>query len=156
MPETCRVSWQNKIIDTWCILLVIYTKNGTVIRYNNIQIFGSPRTWFRLFQPYSGKYSTNKNTEMASCTIFVHEMLSYNQATTTTFCTALCIVFYQFSIYIVTLSLLTYNITIIVCLFFEDLPEDGWKRPKHVAGLSHVCTIIVPTYGVADPSARAV
>ena len=27
MPETCRVSWQNKILDTWCILLVIYTKD---------------------------------------------------------------------------------------------------------------------------------
>jgi hypothetical protein len=26
MPETCRVSWQNKILVTWCILLVIYTK----------------------------------------------------------------------------------------------------------------------------------
>ena len=26
MPKTCRVSWQNKILDTWCILLVIYTK----------------------------------------------------------------------------------------------------------------------------------
>jgi hypothetical protein len=26
MPETCTVSWQNKILDTWCILLVIYTK----------------------------------------------------------------------------------------------------------------------------------
>ena len=24
-PETRRVSWQNKILDTWCILLVIYT-----------------------------------------------------------------------------------------------------------------------------------
>jgi hypothetical protein len=23
MPKTCRVSWQNKILDTWCILLVI-------------------------------------------------------------------------------------------------------------------------------------
>jgi hypothetical protein len=26
MSETCRVSWQNKILDTWCVLLVIYTK----------------------------------------------------------------------------------------------------------------------------------
>jgi hypothetical protein len=26
MPETCRVSWQNQILDTWCILLVIYMK----------------------------------------------------------------------------------------------------------------------------------
>ena len=25
MPETCTDSWQNKILDTWCILLVIYT-----------------------------------------------------------------------------------------------------------------------------------
>ena len=23
---TCRVSWQNKMLDTWCILLVIYTR----------------------------------------------------------------------------------------------------------------------------------
>jgi hypothetical protein len=29
MPETCRVSWQNKILDTWYILLVIYTKTPT-------------------------------------------------------------------------------------------------------------------------------
>ena len=26
MPETCRVSWQNTVLYTWCILLVIYTK----------------------------------------------------------------------------------------------------------------------------------
>ena len=37
MPETCRVSWQNKILDTWCILLVIYTKIITVHRHLNIK-----------------------------------------------------------------------------------------------------------------------
>ena len=26
MPETCRISWQNKILNTWCILVVICTK----------------------------------------------------------------------------------------------------------------------------------
>jgi hypothetical protein len=41
MPETCRVSWQNKILDTWCILLDIYTKIITMhshlnIKYSNI------------------------------------------------------------------------------------------------------------------------
>jgi hypothetical protein len=30
MPETCRFSWQNKILDTWCIFLVIYTKIITI------------------------------------------------------------------------------------------------------------------------------
>ena len=37
MPETCRVSWQNKILDTWCILLVIYTKIITIHGHLNIK-----------------------------------------------------------------------------------------------------------------------
>ena len=37
MPETCRVSWQNIILDTWCILLVIYTKIITMHGHLNIK-----------------------------------------------------------------------------------------------------------------------
>jgi hypothetical protein len=37
-PETCRVSWQNKLLDTWCILLVIYTKIITMDGHLNIKL----------------------------------------------------------------------------------------------------------------------
>jgi hypothetical protein len=37
MPETCRVSWQNKILDTWCISLVTYTKVITTYGHSNIK-----------------------------------------------------------------------------------------------------------------------
>ena len=36
MPETCIVSWQNKILDTWCNLLVIFTKIITMHGHLNI------------------------------------------------------------------------------------------------------------------------
>ena len=100
--------------------------------------------------------ATMKIRVMASCIIFVHEMYSYSHVTTTTLCTALCIVFNRFNIYIANLSLHIYNTTIIVCFFVEYLPGGGRKRLKHVAGLQNVCIIIISTYGVAGPSARAV
>ena len=37
MPEICRVSWRNNILDTWCILLVIYTKIITMHGHLNIK-----------------------------------------------------------------------------------------------------------------------
>jgi hypothetical protein len=37
-PETCRGTWQNKILDTWCTLLVIYTKIITMHGHLNIKI----------------------------------------------------------------------------------------------------------------------
>jgi hypothetical protein len=43
----------------------MYQNNCTVIRYNIIQTLSSP-TIFGLFRPSSGRYSTKKNTAMAS------------------------------------------------------------------------------------------
>ena len=37
MPETCRVSWQSKILDTWCIFLIVYTKIITKHGHLNIK-----------------------------------------------------------------------------------------------------------------------
>ena len=46
MPETFRVSWQNKILDTWCILLVIYTKIITMHGHLNIKYLCEMLTWY--------------------------------------------------------------------------------------------------------------
>jgi hypothetical protein len=43
-----------------------YTNNCTIIRQNVIQTRGKIATYFGLFRPYSGTYSTKKNTVMAS------------------------------------------------------------------------------------------
>ena len=47
----------------------MYQSNCTVIRYNIIQIFSSSSTSFDLFRSSSGRYSTKKNTIMASCVV---------------------------------------------------------------------------------------
>jgi hypothetical protein len=50
IPETCRVSWQNKILDAWCILLVMYTKIITMHGHLNIKYcvyFSSCFFWLR-------------------------------------------------------------------------------------------------------------
>jgi hypothetical protein len=39
VPETRRVSWQNKILDTWSILLVIYKKAMSVSTFKGISPF---------------------------------------------------------------------------------------------------------------------
>jgi hypothetical protein len=51
MPETCRVSWQNKILDTWCSLLVIYKKYGYPLGSHEVE---APRISAQSAQ-YGGK-----------------------------------------------------------------------------------------------------
>jgi hypothetical protein len=44
----------------------MYQNNCTIIIYNIVQTFGSPSICFGIFRPSSGRYSTKKNTIMAS------------------------------------------------------------------------------------------
>jgi hypothetical protein len=60
-----------------------------------------------------------------------------------THCTKLFNLFNHFNICILTLPLHIFDIiAIIVFLFVEYLPEDGWKKPKHVGGLPHICILL--------------
>ena len=67
MPETCRVSWQNKILDTWFILLVIYTRIITMHGHLNIK-YKKYRFSSLLL---TSTVLTNKSTQLSLCSIHV-------------------------------------------------------------------------------------
>ena len=76
MPETCRVSWQNTILDTWCILLVIYRKTHTSYLHCTIVL----RIWNAVAYQYLGHVPTSMLSN--------HEVLSVYQRLTKVKCSS--------------------------------------------------------------------
>jgi hypothetical protein len=73
LRSTVKMCWSKfKIIHTPCRKTghSMYQNHCTIITHNIVQTFDSPSTCFGLFRPSSGRYSTKKNTIMASL-IFV-------------------------------------------------------------------------------------
>jgi len=57
----------------------IYSKNSTVIRYNYKQKCDKTHTYFGLFRPPSGGYSTKENTIIVSSVIDLNNFVKYKQ-----------------------------------------------------------------------------
>ena len=53
-------------LQTYCYLYSVYTNTCTTVIYKSIQSYSKPLACFGLFWPYSGRYSTKKNTTFAN------------------------------------------------------------------------------------------
>jgi hypothetical protein len=86
MPETCSVSWQNKILDTWCILLLIYTKIITMHGHLNDTLFSE------VSNPVNIRWSFAWRRHLYLCRAKVSTVRNFTNTAAWTF-TVFCLVF---------------------------------------------------------------
>jgi hypothetical protein len=121
MPETCRVSWQNKILDTWCILLVIYMKIITMHGHLNINL---PFVWSLYISYVFTTFAVRLWTPLPSTCTICHTYATFSPFVNSVIWTkspATAVL----GVMLVTLSLHSSSTS---CLFTEH--PIHWQQPK--------------------------